>query len=140
LGEIFVEAEATVYPTEDIGKVEKAIRNVVGGAFVEKIEGQNGAVLLRAKAVGKEALLNFQNLLRQDRIRNAARAILLAGSSSSSILLYLNKQVAFVSHISFSKPSAESPLGPIKVKITCDNPASLIDWLAPSTSALRGRT
>jgi predicted RNA binding protein with dsRBD fold (UPF0201 family) len=29
---------------------------------------------------------------------------------------------------------AESPLGPIRVKIKCENPRQLIDWLAPRTA------
>jgi hypothetical protein len=46
----------------------------------------------------------------------------------------LNKQVAFAGHVSFSKEVAESPLGPIKVKIESENPRDLIDWLTPKTS------
>jgi len=30
---------------------------------------------------------------------------------------------------------AESPLGPIKVQIKCENPKELIDWLAPKTTS-----
>jgi predicted RNA binding protein with dsRBD fold (UPF0201 family) len=46
------------------------------------------------------------------------------------ISFYLNKQVAFAGHISFSEESAESPLGPIRVNIETDSPEQLIDWLA----------
>jgi hypothetical protein len=49
------------------------------------------------------------------------------------ISFYLNKQVAFSGHVSFSEETAESPLGPIKVNVETDNPEQLIDWLAEKT-------
>ncbi|MEM3766442.1 MAG: hypothetical protein QXU46_05395, partial [Candidatus Bathyarchaeia archaeon] len=56
------------------------------------------------------------------------------GLSENNITFYLNKQVAYAGHVSFSKAVAESPLGPIKVQIECGNPRQLIDWLAPKTT------
>jgi predicted RNA binding protein with dsRBD fold (UPF0201 family) len=35
--------------------------------------------------------------------------------------------------VSFCEPVAESPLGPIRVEITCDNPSEVLDFLAPRT-------
>jgi predicted RNA binding protein with dsRBD fold (UPF0201 family) len=54
---------------------------------------------------------------------------LLEGLDGKTISFCLNKQVAFAGHVSFSKEVAESPLGPIKVKITCENPTELVNWL-----------
>ncbi|MFQ6074145.1 MAG: hypothetical protein ACE5KC_02885, partial [Candidatus Bathyarchaeia archaeon] len=90
--------------------------------------------LLKAKAKGREGLTKLYNLLRRERIRDAARGVLYKGLSGNSITFCLNKQVAYAGHISFCQPVAESPLGPIKVQITCDNPKELIDWLAPKTT------
>jgi len=39
-----------------------------------------------------------------------------------------------VGHISFSEPVGESPLGPIRVEVRCEDPRELINWLAPKTS------
>ncbi|MEM3153838.1 MAG: hypothetical protein QW629_03905, partial [Candidatus Bathyarchaeia archaeon] len=83
---------------------------------------------------GLEALTKLYNLLRRERIRDAARGALFEGLSEKIITFYLNKQVAFVGHVSFSKAVAESPLGPIRVQIKCDEPRQLIDWLAPKTA------
>jgi predicted RNA binding protein with dsRBD fold (UPF0201 family) len=81
-----------------------------------------------------DTLTKLYNLLRRERIRDAARGVLYEGLSEKSIIFYLNKQVAYVGHVSFSKPVGESPLGPIKVEIQCDKPRELIDWLAPRTT------
>ena len=128
---IEVTAEAVVNPTEDPTKVEKALRAILKEAPIEKLELGKSNFLLRAKATGLDSLAPFQTLLRQDRIRNAARGILLSSVTGNRICFYLNKQVAYVNHVSFSQPSGESPLGPITVAIACDDPQSLIDWVAP---------
>ncbi|MEM2108626.1 MAG: hypothetical protein QXL10_05020, partial [Candidatus Bathyarchaeia archaeon] len=75
-----------------------------------------------------------RDLLRQDRIRDAARKMLFEAMHGQTISFYLNKQAAFAGHVSFSEAEAESPLGPIIVAIKCDDPRRLIDWLAPRTA------
>ena len=132
MDEISVYIEAEVNPTEDIEKVRRAVENVFGNVEFEVKPQKRGSVLV-GKAKGLDGLTKLQNLLRRERIRDAARGALFDGLSGKSVVFYLNKQVAYVSHISFSKPEAESPLGPIRVQIECDNPRELIDWLAPRT-------
>jgi predicted RNA binding protein with dsRBD fold (UPF0201 family) len=78
--------------------------------------------------------VRFYDLLRRERILDAARKVLFRGIQGKKIVFYLNKQVAYVGHISFSQPYGESPLGPIRVEIQCDDPQSLIDWLTPKTA------
>jgi predicted RNA binding protein with dsRBD fold (UPF0201 family) len=72
-------------------------------------------------------------VLYRDHIRDASRKALFKGIRGSNIVFYLNKQVAFVGHVSFSEAEAESPLGPIKVIIQTEDPQEIIDWLAPRT-------
>jgi predicted RNA binding protein with dsRBD fold (UPF0201 family) len=129
LNKILVEVEVAVHPTEDPKKVERAVRNIISNPSIETAEESGGTLVVKAKAEGKEALMNFYNLLRFERIRNAARAVLSSCASNNTIIFYLNKQVAYVNRLSFSQPSAESPLGPIRIKINCEDPAALIDWL-----------
>jgi len=133
MNEIEVLIEAEVNPTEDIEKVKLAIENVFGTVEYEVKELRRGKLLI-AKMKGAAGLTKFYNLLRRERIRDAARAVLFEGANENSVTFYLNKQVAYVGHISFCKPVAESPLGPIKVQIKCENPKELIDWLAPKTT------
>jgi len=131
--EVDVHIEVEVNPTEDPEKVRKAVENIFGSVeFEVKPHGRGN--LLTAKTRGIDGLTKLYNLLRRERIRDAARAILFDGLGEKSIVFYLNKQVAYAGHISFSKPVGESPLGPIRVQISCDNPRELIEWLAPKTT------
>jgi len=133
VNEIIVHVEVHINPTEDPEKVRRAVENILGSAEFE-VRPQRRGSLLVAKTKGINGLTKFQNLLRRERIRDAARGEFFQGLSGKSIVFYLNKQVAYVGHISFSQPTAESPLGPIKVQIHCDNPRELIERLAPKTA------
>ena len=136
MNDVEIDAEAFIYPTEDPAKVEKAIKAIFPGCSMTLEGWSEEARILVAKEKGKEALVPLQSLLRQDRIRDAARSILMSSVSDNVIIFYLNKQVAFVGHVSFSMPNAESPLEPITVRIRCENPIGLIEWLAPRSAAV----
>jgi len=125
--------ETAVNLTESEEKVRTAVANLFAGLPLVVNSSHNGSVL-EAKAKGQEALIKFRNLLRNDRIRDAARRGLLTSTKNGAVVFCLNKQVAFAGHISFSEEIAESPLGPIKVTIKCDDPRKLVDWLAPRTA------
>ncbi|MEM3581147.1 MAG: RNA-binding domain-containing protein [Candidatus Bathyarchaeia archaeon] len=133
MDEVEVHVEVEINPTESEEKVRRAIENIFGGIPVQ-IKSLRRGSLLTADAKGLQFLTKLYNLLRRERIRDAARGALFEGLGEKTITFYLNKQVAFVGHVSFSKAVAESPLGPIKVQIRCDDPRRLIDWLAPKTA------
>jgi hypothetical protein len=133
MDEIEIHIETEVNPTEDLKKVEQAVENMFSIAEFEIKPSKKGRTLT-AKAKGMEGLTKLYNLLRRERIRDAARGVLFKGLGKDSITFYLNKQVAYAGHVSFCQPVAESPLGPIKVQITCDKPKELIEWLAPKTT------
>jgi predicted RNA binding protein with dsRBD fold (UPF0201 family) len=132
MDEIKVYVETEVNPTESEEKVNQAIKNIFGN-IQTKIQPIYKGGLLTAETKGLESLSKLYNLLRREHIRDAARKVLFEGLDGKTINFCLNKQVAFAGHISFSKEMAESPLGPIKVKIECENPREFIDWLAPKT-------
>lgn len=131
--EITVDIEAEVNPTEDEAKVKSAMENIFGTLQSEAKPLKRGCLLI-AQTRGTDGLTKLYNLLRRDRIRDATRSVLYKGISGQSIIFYLNKQVAYAGHISFSQPSGESPLGPIRVEIQCEDPRKIIDWLAPRTA------
>lgn len=133
MDEVEVRVEVEVNPTESEEKVKKAVENMFGNISMQLRPLTKGSVLV-AEAKGLESLTKVYNLLRRERIRDAARAVLFEGLSGKTITFFLNKQVAFAGHVSFSKAVAESPLGAIKIKIKCDEPRHLIDWLAPKTT------
>jgi predicted RNA binding protein with dsRBD fold (UPF0201 family) len=93
----------------------------------EKTWGQ----LLTARINGIQGLTKLSNLLKREQILTAARKVLRKSIDNNSLTFYLNKQVAFAGHVSFCQQSGESPLGPITVKIACEDPKKLVNWLAP---------
>ena len=133
MDEVTVQIEAEVNPTEADQKVKIAVANIFGDLPAVVTPCQIGSVLT-AQAQGLDALVNFRDLLRRDRVRAAARKVLFTRLEGTKIIFFLNKQAAFANHASFSQETGESPLGPIKVTIDCQNPRELIDWLAPRTS------
>lgn len=131
-GNVEIKVEVEVNPTEDENKVRVAVQRIFGDIDLQSVEKGEYRRLV-GKAEGIESLARFYELLRRERILDAARTVLLRGLLGNKITFYLNKQVAYVGHISFSQPYGESPLGPISVEIQCDDPQSLIDWLTPRT-------
>lgn len=136
MSDIVVYVEAEVNPTEDLDKVKQAVENIFG-ALEFKVKSRKRGRLLTAEAQGHESLIKLLNLLSRERIIAAARKVFFSGLDDSSVTFYLNKQVAYAGHISFSQQTAESPLGPIKVQIRCSNPRKLIEWLTPKPKTAR---
>jgi hypothetical protein len=132
MDEISVYIEAEINPTESEDKVKRAIENIFGSVET-KVQPIYKGGLLTAETKSLESLTKLCNLLRRERIRDAARKVLFEGLNGKTISFCLNKQVAFAGHVSFSKEVAESPLGPIKVKIKCQNPREVINWLTSKT-------
>jgi predicted RNA binding protein with dsRBD fold (UPF0201 family) len=139
MDEIAVHVEVEVNLTEDLEKVETAVENIFGTVKFE-VKSRKGGRLLIAETRGTEGLTKLHNLLRGERIRDASRKIFFSGLAGNSLTFYLNKQVAYAGHISFSQQTSESPLGPIQVQIRCDNPRELIEWLAPRTTKRKGHS
>ena len=68
-------------------------------------------------------------IIQRDRIRAAAGAVLRRSSETDRIEVFLNKQVAYVSHVSFCEPEGESPLGPIRLLIETSEPFKVVSWI-----------
>jgi len=132
MDQITVKAEAKVNPTEDEEKVKRAIQNVILNPSFEVVP-MGCEKFVVATSHERDGLAKLYNLFRQERILDAARKALFEGLSGNTLTFYLNKQVAYVGHVSFCKPAAESPLGPIRIEIACENSRELINWLAPKT-------
>jgi len=131
-GKLKLDVEVKVNMTEDSNKVRVAVQKIFGNLNIQEVKSEDESSLV-GSAEGLEALNAFYDLLRKERILDAARRMFFNGLKGKTITFFLNKQAAYVGHISFSQPVGESPLGPIRVEIQCDNPKSLIDWLAPKT-------
>jgi predicted RNA binding protein with dsRBD fold (UPF0201 family) len=123
--EVFVEAE--VRPTEDPLKVREALENVYDGEVELDLE-EDGTGYIRGRG-GLDSLKKMRDLLKREQIRDAARAHLSKLIDDGRLVFYLNKQVAYVGHISFCEPEGESPLGPIRFEVRSDDLKSIVEWL-----------
>jgi len=132
MDEITILIHAEIKSTESEEKVKRAVSNIFGD-IDSMINPGFRSKMLKVELKGEESLFRFRDLLRLDSIRDASRKALSRGISGKTIVFFLNKQVAFVNHISFSEEVSESPMGPIRVEINYETPKSLVNWLAPKT-------
>jgi predicted RNA binding protein with dsRBD fold (UPF0201 family) len=137
MSEILVRVETPLNPTEDPEKVLRAIRNLLPSCAPTIARTDERHAKFEGSLTSLEDLDNLKALLRQEAIRDAARKLLFQSISGSSIVVHLNKQAAFAGKASFCERYDESPLGPITLTITTENPEQLIDWLAPSSRSRR---
>ncbi|MEJ5293448.1 MAG: RNA-binding domain-containing protein [Candidatus Methanosuratincola sp.] len=126
-----VVVEAEIRATEDEGKVATAVSNLTGSRPFRVI--QRGQIRYLVQEGDESMLVALRQLLRRERILDAARKLMLRGIKGNQFTFYLNKQVAYAGHVSFCMPEGESPLGPIKFTVETDDPKSFIDWLATRT-------
>ena len=129
-------AEVEVRPTEDEGKVRKALRNLlsVNDDDIKAVDlGENYKMLI-VESRKIATLFKLYELLRQERILDTARSIMYSSRRGEILTIKLHKQSAYAGHISFISYDDESPLGPITITIVSDKLDEIIDWLAPRTS------
>ena len=120
---IEVTVHSSVRPTERIEKVVGAIENIFPGLIMDILDDRIEAY------DGPDSLLTLHRLLREQKILDTARSVMLTGRVGNAVHFRLNKQAAFMGLVSF--PPDEEPLGSIHVQITGDE--RLVDWLAPQT-------
>src|SRR5437867_11805032 len=99
--------------------------NLFTGPLKERPEGERFFLVMETDNVS--SLERFRMIIQRDRIRAAAGAVLRKASDADGIRVFLNKQVAFVKHVSFCEPEGETPLGPIKLVIQTDDPSTVIN-------------
>lgn len=119
--------ESDILPTEDEFKVERAVRNIF--PLIEIRLEENKGRRIKGQAQGLKVLSEFRSLLKRNKIRAAARSIMLTSISASNITVALNKQAAYAGHVSFIADPNESPLGPIILIIQSPKLQKVIDWL-----------
>ena len=110
-------------PTEDPEKIRRAILNLFPDSeiTIDNVQAVATAVSLE----------RFMTLIRNQKILDSIRNKLLAGISSGSSTISLNKQAAFVNRVSLSE--GKTPLGNIEVTIESEDIERLINEVAPRT-------
>ncbi|MEM1666552.1 MAG: RNA-binding domain-containing protein [Nitrososphaerota archaeon] len=118
-----LEVRAPLNPTEDEEKVVKSILSI----FKVKVNVMQNEIIGCSEDIN--SLEKLKRMIRQRRIRSAARAVMRGGIRGNIVEFYLHKQAAYAGKVSFSNAEGESPLGPIRVTIKTDDPNKLINWL-----------
>ncbi len=127
---IKVRVSALVYPPEMQEKVKTAITSI----FPVELALQDFGVPGLYGEGGHETLRKLHQLLREERILDTTRHILIMGIEGNTTQFRLSKQVAFAGKVNF--PAGEESLGSVYVEISAENEEDLhkiIDWLAPRT-------
>ncbi|MBD3206494.1 hypothetical protein GF319_09150 [Candidatus Bathyarchaeota archaeon] len=105
---------ASLNPTEDQLKVEKAIRNLFGEI---EINHDSANSTLHAEVVGHTSLYELKRKIAQDRIRDTIRSVFTRWKENDRLSFGLNRQAAYAGHVSLNLQN-EDPMGPIQVLIT----------------------
>ncbi len=108
------------HPTEDRDRVLAAMTRL----FPDAVADGDDPIVARAGS-----LETFAEQLAKQRIRAAARKVLLRGMGERDTRFRLNKQVASIGKVSFSEE--EHALGDIEVTISSDRIMDIVDAIAP---------
>ncbi len=126
-----IRVSVEVRPTEDPSKVKAALLNVFTPERLDEVEESYGLRLI-GHSSSLDSLEKLRELLRRERILDAAHRVIKAGMREGFLTFHLNKQAAYMGRVSFSDPG-ESPLGAITFEIWCDDARGMLNWLAPKT-------
>jgi uncharacterized protein len=124
---IDLKVEAVVNPSEDTQKVIDAIANLFTRCSSEV--SFRGRVV--GRAVGSDSLAILYEQVRSRSAMGVLRRMLLDNRVGDSTSFLLNKQAATSGIAALIEEEQESPLGPIRVTISCEELDALIDWLVP---------
>lgn len=111
------------YPTEDPKKVQEALLKLFPECSLDEYEG---GYVGRASSAER-----FKEILRNLRIRDTARSVMLRGIVGNRTSFAVNKQVAYIGKVSFVEDVP--PLGGIEIVIEDESLEQLIDEIAPRT-------
>jgi uncharacterized protein len=126
--QIDLKVEATVNPSEHAQKVIDAIANLFTRCSPELLSYRSRVV---GRAVGSDSLGILYEQVRSRSAMGVLRRMLLDNRAGDSTWFLLNKQAATAGIAAVIEDEQESPLGPIRVTISCEELDALIDWLVP---------
>jgi len=124
---IELKVEAAVNPSEDAQKVTEAIVNLITRCSPE-VSYRNRVM---GRADGSDSLAILYEQVRSRSAMGVLRRMLLDNRAGDSTWFLLNKQAATAGIAAVIEEEQESPLGPIRVTISCEELDALVDWLVP---------
>ena len=108
---------ASIYPTEDMERISKAVMNLFPDANIEIESDKLGA--------SSDNLDYLVQRIAEQNIRDSARRYLMGQIKEPGLVFHLNKQAALMGKINFT--DGASILGDIEVSVSTDNPDELIE-------------
>jgi predicted RNA binding protein with dsRBD fold (UPF0201 family) len=126
---IEIKVEAPVNPSEDPQKVIGAIEMVIERCSPEFRYGSRAI----GRAMGSEPLSIIYEQVRSRSAMGVLRRMLLDNRAGISTWFILNKQAATAGIAAVIEDEQESPLGPIRVTINCEDLDALTNWLVPES-------
>lgn len=111
------------FPTEDPVKVERAVLNLFPKS---QVEHEGDEITASTTDLGR-----FKELIRNHRILDSTRKVLLRGLLGDTTTFALNKQAAYAGKVSFLEEKVA--LGGIEVTIEAEGLDAIIDEIAPMT-------
>ena len=125
--QVELKIEAPVNPSENSEKVISAITNIFDQCSPEVKYGS----LIVARCIGARYLTTVYDQSRARSAMGVLRRMLTDNRISNTTRFMLNKQAAIAGIVVVIEDESESPLGPIRVTIVCDELDKLIDWISP---------
>ena len=122
-----LKVEAPVNPSEDPQKVIEAISNIIDRCSPEFRYGSR----IVGRAAGHEPLAVLYEQVRSRSAMGVLRRMLVDNRAGDSTWFLLNKQAAAAGIAVVIEDEQESPLGPIRVTISCEELDTLVEWLVP---------
>lgn len=122
-----LKVEARVNPSESPERVKTAVANVI--ECTPEFRYGNKVI---GKSFGGESLRTIYEQIRSRSAMGVLRRILLINRLDKSTWFLLNKQAAATGILVVVDDERESPLGPVRVTISCEEIDALIDWLVPA--------
>lgn len=124
---IDLKVEAALNPSEHTQKVIDAIANL----FTRCSPEMSYRSRVVGRAVGSDSLAILYEQVRSRSAMGVLRRMLSDNRAGDSTWFLLNKQAATSGIAAVIEDEQESPLGPIRVTISCEELDALIDWLVP---------
>lgn len=120
--------------TEDKSKLIRAINNLFEITEDEiKIITKGDNQYLFAEIDGLKGIQKLYEGLRNQKIIQTARKILMGPMDSEGVSFLLNKQALYMNKFHFCETPSESPMGPVWIRIISDNIERLLEYLVPET-------
>jgi predicted RNA binding protein with dsRBD fold (UPF0201 family) len=121
-----IETYAAVNPSEDPEKIRAAVSNVILNTSYDYKDGS-------IKAVSRDlhSLSKIKETIQKRKVNRVYRRQIQYNTKGDTTWFYLNKQAAYANVIAICDEAEESPMGPIKIIIHCEDLEKVVDWLAP---------